>query len=740
MRKIRFISFILTAVLAASLLVMPAPLSVSAAKAEFNAVEEPVPEGNVLPGSDFDTADPACLKLANNMAQIETPTGSYMQISRITTNYVGFNLSQPKKAVLNGIYKFTGYFRMMYEDEVTDLRVTVSQKSWDGKTVTDLTTVNVSPTHKEWMKVEFYVEITEQFNSILINGGPDSKYVQPYCIDNISLVKVDAFPDGYEHPTQIGTFVGPAKAEKSQVDSLVLWEAWTKEYEEQFEVKGVIVNQDADAFISSANSSNEKAYKDFALGYKDSHVTDFMICVNNTNATFPSETWTDLAEKYLQREENGQRVNYSKDPTAKLAYNHFIKNGLDYIKTWCETFPTIGINPWISFRMNDIHDHGEKTSRLLSDFYHEHPEVRRMGDRTGGFSSGYARFAPDYMKELSRTHMLDLINEALSRYDCYGIELDWQREIYLFGYGDEYNGLDVLNDFMREVARIVEIYEEKYGHEIKIAIRCASDIETNYDFGLDILTWAAEDMLDLAIPTGHYTTSDTDIPVTEWVSLLKPYGVEIAPCIEEFLQPNPTSAGRGKNTLQTYNGSAAAYFSLGADKIALYNAYLGEGQRLTEKHRVSTEAEDVSGSFRHWNIVSTIGSPEKLMIRDRRVVLTYNDTHMFWRQSDAQLPASCSAGETVTLRLPVGDIPANATVYVKFGANAQNIARRPAVNVNSKAATFANLELCEGGFSNMQLLTYTVPASAFNSPYFVIEITPQKNFSTDYIEVLVDVN
>lgn len=79
---------------------MPAPLSVSAAKAEFNAVEEPVPEGNVLPGSDFDTADPTCLKLANNMAQIETPTGSYMQISRITTNYVGFTLSQPKRLSL----------------------------------------------------------------------------------------------------------------------------------------------------------------------------------------------------------------------------------------------------------------------------------------------------------------------------------------------------------------------------------------------------------------------------------------------------------------------------------------------------------------------------------------------------------------------------------------------------------------------------------------------------------------
>lgn len=136
---------------------MPAPLSVSAAKAEFSAVEEPMPEGNVLPGTSFDTTDLTGVNSAKNIEQIMTPTGGYMQISRITVTYSGFKLSQPKKAVLNGIYKFTGYFRMMYEDEVTDLRVTVSQKSWDGKTVTDLTTVNVSPTHKEWMKVEFYV-------------------------------------------------------------------------------------------------------------------------------------------------------------------------------------------------------------------------------------------------------------------------------------------------------------------------------------------------------------------------------------------------------------------------------------------------------------------------------------------------------------------------------------------------------------------------------------------------------
>ncbi len=727
----------LTAALVLSVFAVAAPVKVSAAKAEFNAVEEPVPEDNLLYKSSFDEGDLTGVKMNKYMELVETDTGNYLQISRFTVNTVGMTFTQPRRAILGGTYKFTAYFRMMYEGELTDIRINLYD--FQGKQLQE--TVLVSPTSDKWMKVEYYFQIPDDtmFGSIAINGWMDARYIQPYCVDNISIVKVDAMPEGYKLQKQWGTYVNPANAEKSQVDSLILWEVWREDYETQFDVNGIILNLDADAFIGGVGGA--AAVRQYALGYADTHVTDFMICLNNTNSTFPSalDTWTDLADKFLQKTENGKPVDYSQEGNLKSAYNHFIRSGEDYIKTLCETFPTIGINPWISFRMNDIHGHGEQTSPLLSDYYHANPQYRRKANHGGGYwADGYAMNALDWAHEPVRQRFLDYINEALSRYNCYGIELDWQREIYLWSMGDEYDGLDILNDFMRDVESIVEIYEQKYGHEIKIGIRCASDVETNYDFGLDVLTWAAEGIIDLVIPTGHYTTADTDTPVTEWVSLMHPYGIEVAPCIEEYISSNPDGA-RTQNNLKTYNGAAASFLSQGADKVAVYNFYIPCGQYIRDLHKVSTMAEDVSGTFRHFNIASTIGSLEKLMTLDRRFVLTYNDTAMVWNDNRAQLPLTVKAGETGTLRLAVGDIPAGATVTLKFGVNNQNIAKRPTVYVNSKAATWVGLEINEEGLSKSQVITYSVPTSALTSPHLVVEIVPQRDLTTDYAEILIEV-
>lgn len=728
----------LTAALVLSVFAVAAPVKVSAAKADFDAVDEPFPEDNLLTGTSFDEGNLACVNMNKYMELVETDTGNYLQISRFTVNTTGMKFVWNKKPILQGTYKFTAYFRMMYENEVTDLRINIYD--FEGKQLQD--TVLVSPTSDEWMKVEYYFEIPENgmFGSIFINGWMDARYIQPYCIDNLSIVAVDSMPEDYKLQTQWGTYVNPANAEKSQVDSLILWDVWREDYETQFEVNGLILNLDADAFIGSAGGT--AAVQQYARGYADTHVTDFMICLNNTNSTYPTalDTWTDLADKYLQKVENGKAVDYSQETNAKAAYDHFIRSGNDYIKVLCETFPEVGINPWLSFRMNDIHGHGQETSLLLSDYYHSNPQYRRKATHGSGYwASSYAMNALDWGHEAVRQRFLDYINEALSRYDCYGIELDWQREIYLWSIGEEYDGLDILNDFMRDVESIVEIYEQKYGHEIKIGIRCASDIETNYDFGLDVLTWAAEGIIDLVIPTGHYTTADTDTPVTEWVSLMHPYGIEVAPCIEEYIQTNPVNGGRTQNTLMTYNGAAASFLSQGADKVAVYNFYISCGQYIRDMHKVSTMAEDVSGTFRHFNIASTIGSLEKLMTLDRRVVLTYNDTAMIWNDNRAQLPLNVSAGETGTLRIAVGDIPAGATVTLKFGVNNQNIAKRPTVYVNSKAATWLGLEINAEGLSNSQVITYSVPASALNSQHLVIEITPQRDLTTDYAEILIEV-
>ncbi len=717
-------------------------VSVSAEPAEFNAVEDPMPEQNWLGDTSFDNPTYSKTTIpSGKLTQIMTPTGGYLQYSRLVVNTPGVAV-YPDSTVPAGTYRFTGYFRMMYKDEITWLRLSFIDKNGAHASPT----IHIYPTSDEWLKVEVYITLTAPLKYITVGGGPWTECLQPYCVDNFSLVGVGSIPDGYVVKELWGNKATPAEIERSQVDSLIYYPKYNTEFESQYEVQGIMVNQDADSVMGSANTSKREDFEKFALGYEGSHVTDFMICVNNKISTFPTDldSWTDMVDKYYQKVENGKPVDYSQGTVATQAYKHFVQYGLDYIDIWCETFPKIGINPWLSFRMNDAHGYGAETSILLSDYYHENPQLRRV-QHTNSATDIYYRPLLDWQYEEVRQRFLEYINYALSMYDCYGIELDWQREIRCFGVGQEYNALKILNEFMRDVQDIVNIYERKYGHDIKVGVRVTSDIETNYDFGLDILTWASEGLIDLVSPTGRHTTTDNTIPVSMWVSLMHPYGVQVAPCIEIQLHSNPDSAktvsneNAAKQTLETYNGAAALYLSQGADKVAVYNQYLALAQYIQQKHKVVTTNDEVAGTFRHWTVLSTIGSYDKLMTRNRRLVLTYNDVWQYWKETKAQLPITVKKDEIATIRVPVGDVPVGATVYVKFSVNGLNASKRPTVYVNSKPATWNSMEMVEPSLSLMQVLSYTVPESVYDDGYFTIEIIPQRALAIDYAEVYIHV-
>ncbi len=755
MKKLKPISFVLVLCLAFSVAPIALGVTVSAEPAEFNAVTEAVPDDNVLYMSDFDSAGALNGISANSkqLSQIRTDTGSYLQLQYIVSNYVGIELIHPDGAIPAGDYLFTGYFRMMYVDELTALRVMFNDE--DGKlmvigqnsSAADVKKITVYPTSDEWIKVEVYVSLDEPMASITVCGETDARFVQPYCIDNFSLVPA-AIPTDYVIQTW-GTPISAADAYASQVDSKFAWPEWYEEFEAQYEVQGIVMNQDADSLIGSVPATVE-GIKKFAYGYAGSHVTDFMLCVNNINSTFRTELedWTDLVDKYYQTEENGIAVDYTTNSSALGAYQHYVVHadalgGRDYFDVLCEAFKEVNIRPWLSIRMNDLHGTGDTTSVLLSDYFHENPQYRRVLEERRSYAaksmgSTYYFRALDYTHDAVRERFLAYVEEVVSRYDCYGIELDFLREIWLWHPGGEYNGLDLLNDFMRDVQAITEKYSLQRGADIKVCVRVPSDVETNYDFGLDVITWAAEGLIDMIIPSGRYGTTDTDIPVTLWKSLMHPYRVSVAPCIEIRIQKSGSSF-YGSHTFETYNGIAASFLSQGADKIALFNQYIGFSG-IDDFHKISSYDDMVSGTYRHWVINSTIGSYEKLMTLDRRLVLTYNDVYSVWKRStNAQLPKTVAAAETATLRFPIGDIPLGAAATVKFSVTAPNDTALPTVYINSQPAAFVGIEFNEEGFTSLPILSYSVPTSALDDTYAVVEITPSSALTIDYAEAYVAV-
>ncbi len=697
------------------------------------SIAEPLPEKNVLAGSDFN--DVSVLGEWNANTQTVSweadENGGYIKCSGIVRNYQGFNYT-PANRPDAGKYKVSGYVRCATPGEITTLRMFFFWGNGEQHLI------YLNPTSSEWLRFETYIELTSRLTRIHICGDTSTIYTQPYCFDNIAIEPVDSIPA--EVPTVFGTFFSGEEVIAASLAAAPKYDKYDKAAEDAagYEIQGIMINQDADGIIAGLVGLSDKDIIDFAKSFKDTHVTDYVMCLNNTLASFPSESWYDVIDKYYEKEENGVAVDY----TSNYAGSYHIFEALesDYFGRMIEGFREVGINSWISMRMNDVHAHsaGIKQSSLLSDFHYQHPEVYRV--KHPSTQREYWNHGYDYTYRIIQERMLSLFNDALNRYDVYGIELDFLRDMYLWYIGGEYNGLDIFNGLMRELRDLVAVYEEKYGHEIKIGVRVLPYIESNYTYGLDVMTWVSEDIVDMVCLSGEFNTTDNNPPIRLWKSLLAPYDVELAGCIEQQVSSAPTS-GKAINDFEAYNAAAASYLSQGADKIYLYNYFLSPDNSIAAEDRITTDDNTLSvNSLKQYhNIITTIGSYDKLMTKTRKLITTYPTTYMAWENTQAQLPQSVFPGRSIVVQQYVGDIPENAKVTLKFSLPNEAYKNNPPdLLVNGVACTYEKIVYSPMGIVSRPLFCYNVPTEACTTGNFYIEILPKDYTEVNYVEVYIE--
>ena len=413
------------------------------------------------------------------------------------------------------------------------------------------------------------------------------------------------------------------------------------------------------------------------------------------------------------------------------------------LKFMMDELPKVGINPWILFRMNDAHNIAYKPTMFhYSDFFYENPQFRRVlhGSTTNSYYNGLL----DYSHEEVRNYILAIINEALSFYDCHGVELDFQREIWLWHTGGEYVGLTQLTEFMRELDRIIKIYEVKYGHDIKVCIRCASDIQTNYDFGYDVITWAAEGLIDVVNPTARYITTDFDVPVKSWASIMHPFGVEVAPGLETIILGD-LGGQTPRSDLLTASAAAANWYEQVADKIYLYNHFLRcgtAGFSTSDRRDIDMSVTSFSSTKGKWNAMITLGSYEKALMVDRRMILTFNDTKQIWANSNMQLPARAYPnGESALIHMPIGIVPEGANAIFNIAVNSFNEKDPPNVIINGEVAEYVGVYSKGNEYVKEPILSYKIPESAYDDVYITAEMTSSCNkfLTIPYVEIFIDV-
>ena len=400
----------------------------------------------------------------------------------------------------------------------------------------------------------------------------------------------------------------------------------------------------------------EESLYPFVDIYKRTNVTDILFNIFCQISLTPSKYITDASlfaqfnDRNHMESSSVKRIRYFNDVYTK--YN------IDVFDVWIKRCRENGQNPWLSFRMSDTHN--------ILIYYGKdidcYPKKAWENGWMVGEEYGWFKYCLDYSVPEVRETILKYIEEQLLRYDVYGIELDFMREIIVFKYltADMKKCTEILTDFMREVKEITKRAEKVHGHEIKILVRTMRDIVQANSFGHDLKTWAREGLVDIINPTSRWAGTDSGIPVKEWQKLCP--DVEIVPGLEVGLNYNPEKEGLTQVSAEIARGLCASFLSQGADGVYFYNYFVNPEEEpcdvydLAEYISILMACSNLDEIYREYSLRFPIIPQGKE---------GYISPTPLWQP----LPATLSENEEKCFEITTGKLPEGKRVWLVIGAD-----------------------------------------------------------------------
>ncbi|MCF7853327.1 MAG: hypothetical protein K9N51_00905 [Candidatus Pacebacteria bacterium] len=461
--------------------------------------------------------------------------------------------------------------------------------------------------------------------------------------------------------------------------------------------------------------------------YAGTQVKVLLFSPNSMRTSYGSRVWDPIWRGYDPEGPDDQPLLESLDPDRRAGARRWIhtawafdRAGIDVYARWIERCRTHGIAPWLSMRMNDIHAVDDVRSFMHSEFWREHPEYRRVPYRF----TGWADRAFDYGHEAVRDYHFRLIEELAERYDFDGLELDWMRFGFHFRPGHEAEGAELLTAFTDRTRRLLDHWESRRGHRIRLGARVPSRPATALGLGMDAVTWARKGLIDWLVVTPFWATAEPDMPVELWRELLRGTGVKLCAGLELLLRPCPEVKPQ-TNSLETVRGAAVSLLYRGADRIYLFN-YMDAQTTLDEPDEYP-------------RLLREIGEPAAMAKEPRRHVLTFSDTWAVGEPRAAALPAEVTKGGWQAFRLHIGPKPERGAAWVVLAFD-------PAGDVEGAAvAVRLNGELC-GAAEPVELdkprpeapaWRYRIPLDALHAGYNVVELQAPSELTVTWAELTI---
>lgn len=277
------------------------------------------------------------------------------------------------------------------------------------------------------------------------------------------------------------------------------------------------------------------------IAYPGSQVDTLLVCINAQCTYYPSKVGTMCGS--LLSPEQRQGKPFLRNLDAMFA------QGVDpYALLLAETRRR-GVEALLSYRMNDAHDGDYLRCKLWLD----HPEYR--------LDKGL-----DFGHEAVRDYTFQLIAEAVRRYNCDGIELDFNRFPNFFHEGAQSDRIAKINGLVQRVRTMLDSEGKKRGRRLVLAARVPTSYQQCRQIGLDPVVWAQTGWIDF-LTISEFLHTRYDLPVKPWKEQIK--GVPIYASIECAEGP---SRSRFLNAAK-YCRAAKHLWNDGADGIYLFNFF-----------------------------------------------------------------------------------------------------------------------------------------------------------------------
>ncbi len=408
----------------------------------------------------------------------------------------------------------------------------------------------------------------------------------------------------------------------------------------------VIHNEDCTEYYCHPDfPATEAGARSWLARYLDAGSDSLKIMMLNPQgqtASYPSKV---LRPGWAGLERNAEGLlTYHGKPLSKAETSMFDRmrtlfdGGTDVYAVWIAQCREAGVSPWISVRMNDVHD------AHLAD-WHMHSELWKarhdfwLNEYSGG---SWMPRQLDYARPEVRQLYMDVVAELLERYDGDGLELDFMRFGNVFRYGHEIDDAHYLTEFVREVRRRCDEKAKAAGHKVGLAVRVPADPRDAYGRGFDVEAWLDEGLVDIVTRTVFCTTNWDDVPIHIWKRIVRGRAT-LAACVEACNKPYASFPKAVYGAPFDY-ALANLYYARGADAIYTFNHF--------------------GPSKDHY---PRLANPELTAAQIRRTMLSYSDTRCLGGEWHP-LPTTLSEGQT-RVRLNIGTLPeAGRAAQIIIGA------------------------------------------------------------------------